>query len=373
MNSGINKIGILTFFDGFNYGTYLQAYSMQKVLRTLGYVPEFINYKPWFARVKEYHWLLHRQRPSKWLRNAKKILHFRLAHSRLKRGGFHTSQRGLASVTYDAIIIGSDEVWNFHHPLFGYDPTYFSQGLAAGKILSYAATFGSVGAEESIPQGIREAIGNIDFLSVRDAHSLDLVRRITDKPVSMSLDPTLLHNFRIQARNPLSKDYILVYCTGLGKEAIRKIRELATMAGKRLLSIGYMNPWCDANFVGFDPLRFPGFFSNAGFVITNMFHGTVFSIKYNRPFCVLDSPYRRHKIGSFLATLGLEGRIIPDDASDAYRLFRTPIDYCPVNDILKKNAEDSLNYLKAALSSPPVLHRDLVPTLTLDHENWFAG
>jgi hypothetical protein len=343
------RVGILTFHDGFNYGTYLQAYSLQMTLRSLGYENELINYKPQGAWVKEYKWLLHRQRPGKWMRNVKKIAHFRMAHSRLERGKLRSSPLDISKARYDAIIIGSDEVWNFRHPLHGFDPTYFSHGLKADRIVSYAATFGSIDSKDAIPGKVQSSIDNIDFLSVRDLNSLDLVQRITDKPVSLALDPTLLHDFSAEIRTNPPTGYILVYCTGLGNAAIRAIRRLAAWSGKRLLSIGYSNPWCDMDKVAFDPLRFPGFFRHADFVVTNMFHGSMFSIKYGRPFGVLDSPYRRRKIGTFLQTLGLEGRIIPEEGSALIPLYRLPLESGILQATLKEKADESLCFLKRAL------------------------
>ena len=139
----------------------------------------------------------------------------------------------------------------------------------------------------------------------------------------------------------------------MAREAIRSIRKLAAFTGKRLLSIGYQYPWCDLNRVALDPLHFPGYFQNAAFVVTNMFHGTVFSIKYNRPFGVLDSVYRSQKISGLLQPLGLLERVGPEDGSALIRAYGTPIEYQAVSALLREESGRSLQFLKQSLGALP--------------------
>ena len=84
-------------------------------------------------------------------------------------------------------------------------------------------------------------------------------------------------------------------------------------------------------------------------VITTLFHGTVFSIKYNKEFCVILEPYRVNKIKDMLYELNLDNRIVNDNDKDFDKIFTNKIDYEFVNKNLEAMLIDSRNYIAEAL------------------------
>lgn len=321
------KIGILTFHDGINHGAFLQVFSLCKTLEELGHEVKIINYKNPLHWRNEYKVFLKRKNPFRILENVRKIQKFhRLQRHHLPLTRFTSSPDAVAEEDFDAIVVGSDEVWNFQNPLFGFDPIYFGTGLKAGRIISYAASCGAISAAATLPDAASEGLMKFHSISVRDENSVQLIRENTARMATLVADPTLLVDLRPYSRECPLSDFILIYASGISPALVKEIQLYAKEAGRPTVSIGYNNPWCDCNKVILDPFEWMGYFRNAHSVITPMFHGTLFAIKNKKPFLTLSSPYRIHKYTSFLAAMGLSDRLISEhDAISS--MMNAPIDY----------------------------------------------
>ena len=130
------------------------------------------------------------------------------------------------------------------------------------------------------------------------------------------------------------KDFILIYAAGLSGDLQEEIRSFARRMGKKLISVGYMNRWCDKNIIAIDPFTWLAYFKKASLVITSMFHGTMISIKYGKQFCTLVDPYRVNKFKGIMEKLELTDRIKSDEIS-LEKIFASEIDYARVNGLLK--------------------------------------
>ena len=111
--------------------------------------------------------------------------------------------------------------------------------------------------------------------------------------------------------------YLLFYGITLQQDDklfIREIKNFASKRNLRIVSVGYFHQWADINFVNIDPFKWLSYIKNADFIVTNMFHGTVFSIKFNKRFLTIASKRRENKVGSLLREFGLESRLC--DSSD---------------------------------------------------------
>lgn len=145
------KVGILTFHDGFNYGAFFQVYCLQSFLLQNGFDCHIINYKSIGFTKREYQCFVKLKHPLFSLRNLRKIRQFKKAHEKLRLTERIFNSKKLSTLHFDCIVIGSDEVWNFKGKLPRLDPTYFSHNLNADRIISYAASFGSISENQSIP------------------------------------------------------------------------------------------------------------------------------------------------------------------------------------------------------------------------------
>lgn len=339
------KIGILTFHDGINHGAYLQTYSLYNTLKKMGHDVKIINYKNikhWF---REYMCFIIIKHPSSLVDNLKKIHKFRHTQRQLSMTDFTFLHKNVHKEQFDTVVIGSDEVWNFNNPFVGFDSIYFGYHLNAKNIISYAASFGAISPEQSIPIKVVKGLKRLNAISVRDENSKIIAQKITGKSAELVLDPTFLYDFKNEAKMCPHKNFILIYTPEFKDETIAKIKAFAKQENKILISVAYYNPWCDINVIPLDAFEWLGYFKAADMVITSMFHGTMFSIKYNKQFCTIMVPNRVNKLRSILINLKLDGRILSPENSIG-RIFETEIDYNIINQILKEKKEMSMDFLK---------------------------
>ncbi len=351
------RIGILTYYNGINYGAFAQVYSLQCRMLELGFNVEIIAYKNKKHIFSEYKSLFFTKNPFIFLNNLKKYLTFRRAQKMLKTTSFINNPYSINEMNFDVIIIGSDEVWNFNNDLFGLDLTYFGHmGASKSKLISYAASFGMVKDDDTIPIDVLRAMKNLHHISVRDINSKNIVIK-NYKDVIKVLDPTLIYDFHKELKNEANGKYLLFYgitLCGQDKKMIKMIKNYAKDNGLRVVSVGYYHEWADENYINIHPFEWMNYIKKANCVVTNMFHGTIFSIKFNKVFVTIGSSRRRNKIESLLSDMHLQNRIFYsknlnkhnfEDVIDAH------IDYDSVNLILSKLREKSESFLIKSINS----------------------
>ncbi len=343
------KTGILTFHDGINYGAFFQVYAMQQYLKSKGYPANVINYKSFGFTRREYSCFFGVKRSfSSNFESLCKVIEFKKAQRKLNLTERMFNPSKLSKKRFERIVIGSDEVWNFNSELIGFDPVYFSQGLNAERVISYAASFGAIDADTPIPKELVDLLRTIKHLSVRDNNSQAIIQKNIGIKPPIVLDPTFLYDLGQEMRLPKMKDYVLVY--GAFDELMaRSIIEYARVNGKRIVAVGYKVSWADINLCTLNPFEWLGFFANSFAVITTMFHGMIFSILNRGNFCIYKTPYRTNKIGSFMEDIGVGFRHIKngDNLIDA---FSREVDYENVFNGIMQKKEDSERFIVEALS-----------------------
>lgn len=338
------KIGILTFHDGHNFGGFLQSYALQKTLERLGFKAEFINYRSYYHTYKEYRCLFGTRRPKVFFAGFLKMMAFYRAHKKFNLSRAISNAKGLSSLNYSGVIFGSDEVWNYSSPIIKLDPVYYGIGVPTKLRISYAASCGSLPSDSVVPDLVSQAWRNFDHISVRDENSKAIVSKHVKKDVELVLDPTFLVDFSGEEITCPQSDFILVYTTEFSADVQKSVREYATRVGKRLVSVGYRNAFCDVNIIGIGPFEFLGYVKAASVVITSMFHGTIFAVKYNKPFAIVVDPYRTNKLATMLEQLELVDRLT--DAEGLEATLCKPIDYERVNGLIEEGVEHSMNFLQ---------------------------
>jgi len=336
------KIGILTFHDGINHGAYLQCYSLSRILEESGYNVEIVNYKNFQHWLNEYKVFLLTKKIKVLINNINKIRKFRKSQKKFKLKKLIFSHRGVQKSRFDTLIIGSDEVWNFKNPLFGYDPIYFGHNLNVDKIIAFATSFGNVTVKDNIPQCIINGLKKFNAISVRDKNSQQIIKKILGFKPNIVLDPTFLYNFNGEEVEPPYKNYILVYAVGLQMKYIEELKKIGKRQNKKMISIAYNNNWCDINVIALDPFEWIGYFKNADYVITNTFHGTIFSIIYKKQFISIPHKDKKNKIISFIELLPLKNVLINNDLSSTVDI---KIEYDTIIKKLDLLRKKSLQYL----------------------------
>jgi hypothetical protein len=335
-----SRVGILTLYDAFNYGAFLQAYAMQKLVRSLGYDVHFIQSngvsKKYFLNV-----LKHRKAWWKFY-GIRNYLKLKQAWEKLDIAS--TSAPG----NYETVIIGSDEVWSIRNDQFEHLPEHFSLGVKATKVIAYGPSFGSTKLEdvESNNQ-IKKGLQSFSSISARDINTQNIVRILTSREAPLVCDPTLLVDFDEIQPVKTPEHYIFVYFLGNDPEHIRKIVEYSKKVKKPLIAAGLGNFhfWCD-QFIVATPFEFLSLIKNADTIATNTFHGTILSIKFQKEFFAFTK--NRPKVQMALSMYGLEKRDC--SSTEISDVLSSAIDYSNVNEIINLQKQESLAYLTDALA-----------------------
>lgn len=324
------KTGVVTFHSAHNYGATLQAWALQKALKKLGTEPCIVNYHPQVidrlyvvprldTMAKRIQYL-----KKKDVRRRRKKLKVKYAkyqaflREHFKLAGDYTSFEELAANPpgMDCYITGSDQVWNPDHT-GGYDPAYLLEFAEKGsRRISYAASIG----RERFPAQYREnyanALARFDAISVREQSAAGAVREAAGELPAVVLDPTLLLDRKeyeeIKVPTERGERYILVYMMETNRKLIQLADSISIATGLPVIQRKPGKIFRNEldSFYTHTPGEFLGEMEKAEYVITNSFHGTVFSIIYERPFISMLHSQTGSRTIDLLNSLGLESHIL---------------------------------------------------------------
>lgn len=365
----MKRIGIATFFDD-NFGTCLQAFSLQQLINKMGYSSEIIRYYRQTRTLQsESRWKkLFRYAPSKvlyYFANRALIEQKKAAFSAFRRDRmvfsedtyYRDSDLSNLSGHYDALVCGSDMIWSED---FSADWSYLYLSFAdKNKSISYAPSFGKNSLTEDNVRVCRPYINGIGALSCREEAGVDLIKRVFGLEAEHVIDPTLLLT-QDEWRKAIDNDdrmvndrYCLVYCflgTQRGREKI--FQQIEKREGLKLVFLsgadGHYSKYKYKGSVG--PMEFVRMYRDAEFVVTDTFHGLLFALIFNKPFVVLaKEPFgvSADRQKSTLSTLGLQDRYISYDKIIDQRLLS--LDYSIVNNQIEEMRKTSLGYLRQSL------------------------
>jgi hypothetical protein len=312
------KIGVLTFHRCINYGSYWQARALVEGLRARGHDAELLDHDCAQVRYAElrcaFQPLLPQRSPrSDFPHYAEKARRVLAAADALPLSPRFPLDRPDVLDGYDAIVVGSDEVWNMHHPWYGGKAIFYGDGLPAERLVSYAASFGNHDASEGLHHWWADKLRRFSAISVRDGNSRAMLRNSLDTEPDVVLDPVLQfppNKPPEPAREDEAKPYVAVYGHSFPAWYSEAVRAFARHRGFRLVSIGYRNDWADEQRIGAGPLEFARLIANAASVATNFFHGCVFALLNSRPFACVASAYRSNKLRDLVGAVGAERRLM---------------------------------------------------------------
>ena len=345
-----------------NYGSFLQAFSLKSNIEALGHQCEFVNIVPGeqlgdykISKFHKIHLLAERLRGWDFAKRFKYIYQFQSRFSKefLPELGV---KKGVTTDHFDTVIIGSDEVFNCAQKTwFGFSKQLFGEGLNANRVITYAASFGATTVPKLEKLGIKDIVAGLlnklDSISVRDANSVKVVETLTGNVPNKNVDPVLIYDYTKHMPTSVDlKDYMIVYTYPgriTDKNEIKAIRSYAKSKGLLLVSIGHYFPWCDKTIVP-HPFEVLAYFKNATCIVTDTFHGSVFSIKFNKQFCTIVRGMNSNKLSYLLEQFGLSERIA-NHVTKLPSIMDAKIDYSPVNTLIEKEKERSLDYLRGNL------------------------
>lgn len=343
------RVGIVTIYNSNNCGSFLQALALQAFVSDLGYETALVKNRRYYKN-------------KMWYRGLMACKYMALGQREKARSIIQTSRgfdragkqchRVRPLKHNDACVYGSDTIWNFDSAYFGKEWKHYWGVSFDGPKIAYAPSIGPTPIESVLERReLCECLKQFDHLSVRDANTRAVVQTVMgdDAEIASVVDPTMLMPrafYEGLAADCPDRDFILFYYFGIPDKAyMEEIRRYADANGKRLICFGDNIKGVDKQLC-FDPLKMMAYFAKADMIITNTFHGNVFSLIFNKPFVNIDAG--KAKVDDLLSSFGLSERTVKA-ACDFCGVAAKEIDYGVVGRILEEKRRESGEYLKNAL------------------------
>jgi hypothetical protein len=363
------KIKTITCHNVYNYGASLQSYALMKYLQNQGYEVEIIDYRPFYLSQRYNLWRIN----LKWSRNIfQKLIYYilkipiRLVKDLPRKKAFdrftkknliltsktyHTNEELKADVPYaDLYLAGSDQIWNSLYNN-GKDPAFYLDfALKTSIKASYAPSFSVNYIEKDYEVRVKNWLHKLDYISVREATGISILQSIGIQGVQV-MDPVfLLPMFEWQnlsTEGLIKGKYILVYDFENNPVIESFAKEISAKTKYPIVSItDYVKQsYAYKNINAASPWDFIGLIKNCDIFITNSFHGTAFSIIFNKEFYTFNRIHQNvnSRMIDLLQSVGLQNRLITLDS----KLDMTnTIDYKSVNALMSDKILFSKKYLK---------------------------
>ena len=345
------NIYTMTWYEGNNYGSVLQAYALPKAIEAMGYPCRILGYHPSKAislkqkivnrsliatvryKVNEKAMqLFGKKNISSGTTDSMALFHaFRETEMQVTERCSNAASIMQACGEDAVFICGSDQIWNPYY----YDPYYFLSFVKEKKNkISYAPSFGVSQIPDSKKKVIQDSLSSFEYLSVREQSGKKIVDSLTGKSAQVVVDPTLLLPMEqwnsISIDNHEDEPYLFCYFLSKNEDYLCVAK---TIAEKFHLKVR-MLPMVAADFTrpetinqAVGPREFLGYIKNAAFVLTDSFHCSAFAIRYHRQFYVLqrfasnDIRGQNSRIESLLRLSSFEDRLIVPGKSKEYCLL----------------------------------------------------
>ncbi len=346
----MKKVGITTFYNAYNYGAFLQTFALQKALEKKY---DVTNIAYTCNKIKKDYKLIKTNNLKKLIKSI--IFIFPNLKRKNKFNWSVDKYIKLSNLddSYDCVIAGSDQIWNIKLT-GGYDKVYSLEYFNDIKKISYASSVGDETLISKNKEQYKKILSNIDIISVREESAKKELEKLTKKDIKVNLDPTLLLSKEewdsYTLDNEIKEPYIFSYFVGVTEDNYNFLNKLTNNLGMKTLS--YSENPKEKNILKKcftdDPFEFISRIKYADLVFVSSFHGTVFSIIFNKQFYCMPPKDKGNRIINLLNKLGLSSRIVSSDDIDKIDVNKK-IDYVDVNKKLKELRNDSLEWLEKAL------------------------
>lgn len=353
------KVGIITFHRAINYGAVLQAYALKKKIDELGNVTKVINYIN--LKEKEAGKVIKTNSLKSFVgsllklkffrQKNKKFIMFRNKYLNLTPEIKNKDMLKKMDREFDVFFTGSDQVWNYN--ITDGDMAYLLDFASNNKKNSYAASFGVTDIDEKYKKIYKRLLEDFSNISVREEIGKTIVNKLCNKNAYTVLDPTLLLDsieWKKIAKSSKENKYILIYLLTYSERIYKLAERLSNDFGLKIIVIAVDIKTFKFSrkykyYLSAGPEEFLGLFMNAEYIITNSFHGTVFSLIFNKKLIVdyLNDKGKNIRLENILQLFKLEDRVLREDN---YLSLCKDIDYEMVNKALSIEREKSIKYLK---------------------------
>lgn len=381
------KISILSMQKVNNFGSLLQAYSLKKLLAKNSV--SFIDIKKISTNselIKKHQIKFVEEKESfcskKLFDKLSKLDQYCINRIKIKKNAkrqnlefekFRCEYLNIKSADnlkkYDLCIIGSDEVFNcLTGAKWGFTSQLFGNVEQADNVITYAASCGATKFEDvpvAAAEVIKKSFERVSDFSVRDNNTKEFVQKLTQKEVHNHLDPVLVGDFSEEMSNVkeiknLPERYCIVYSYYNRihkKEEIKAIKKFCKDKKLEIVAIGAPQMWIK-NYVVLEPFEMLVAFQNADFIITDTFHGTIFSAKYNGKFATMIRESNRNKLMDLINRIKVSEHMI-SDFSELENAWNAENSVERVNELIKSEREKTLKYFDDCFEKLGYSKRDL--------------
>jgi len=340
------KINIITYHWSNNLGALIQSLSLKKFLETnFKNSIEFNYYLPERLIKRERNSQLNLQNFSFLIQIIQKKI--KLFYWKKKIANLVVSKKKPFSFNNDIYIYGSDEIWNYANPFFGFDPYFFGEFNNQKKI-AYGCSIGNAEVKvksNKIFEKIKKNLDTFKAISVRDQKSSDFVKNLLSLKPDIVIDPCFLSNPEILLSDRSvyknkyqKKDYLLIYGDYFNNNQIQDILNFSKTQKLEIISVGFINKWVNNNIIKANPTDLIFFIQNSKYVITSMFHGVMLSYKFKKQFWYSEDPYRKNKLEYCLEKLELKKQQLNNLGVNQIDYKNNEIEF----NLWKKNSSDFL-------------------------------
>ncbi len=344
-----------------NYGSVLQAYALQSRLRENGVTPAVIrrNVSAKGAFIRTLKYILKPQKHYSLFQRIKKEQQKKLFEEKnvkiaefvkknlsvIEIGNLERFKRDI--VSEDVFLAGSDQIWSVLNSN-SMSKWHTLQWVDSKNKYSYAASIGLDALTKEQVQMYREGLADFRVVSLRESQAVNLIRPLFPEKVRQDLDPTLLYDSSFwkekESKRQEDTPYVFVYMLRWDMNVIELAKQVAKERGCKVIYTGLyadkikgVTTVCNAGIEDF-----LSYIDYAEAVITNSFHGTVYSVLFEKPFLSVKLETTSSRVESFLNMTGLESRLV----SAPFTSCRIPeVDFKRAKEIIEVERKKSLDYL----------------------------
>ena len=377
----MTKLIGLVVVTNHNFGSILQTYALQRVVRRMGASTQIIKYAEGatskICRFRNIEYatsrlkmiykrlaisLRHSRRKSQLSERANAFREF--INKELSFSELYTSLDSLseAAKKYDIVLLGSDQVWHPMNPIMNFFTLNFvPENIKKG---AYAPSFGVSSIPESYKKTYAHYINRIDYVSSRELTGVKIIKELTNRDVPMVCDPTLLLTESeweecLSDKVRIEEKYVFCYFIGNNPNQRNLVKQYARKNNLKIVALLHIDEFIesDENYADYapynvGPAEFLYLLKNAECIMTDSFHASVFSLQFHRPFYTFNrfengkGNSTSSRIDSLLSTVGLLDRKVSNGATFE-DLSTNAINFSDVNERMEKFRAFSLNYLKS--------------------------
>lgn len=356
----------VTTMIGDNYGSALQAYALQQVIKEIGGEASIVNLRPKSYIIRFLRTYLIPTKYEGIRRKLKKAeSDYKNRAKRKKVHDFYNKYiemevyRSLEELqnlsdTQVIFICGSDQIWN---PQFQPNRLFYLDFPVQLKVkkYSYAASLAVSSLSKEQEAYYRQKLDGFETISVRERTGKRLLEGVTNKSVRVDVDPVLLLDAEkwkdIMSSRFYGKKYMLLYMLRPMPELLEFAKSVASKKNLALLYIGdYFVD--DKDVESCHDAGVEDFLSaiySANYIVTNSFHATVFSILFKKSFCSYAVSRTGTRVQDFLQDVGLQGCQLKNFNSTQFEFYRE-MDWNAVFSYIAEQRKTSLKYIKQIVS-----------------------